>query len=155
MSAAADSIDKLREQANEQYWTSSETVSQLAERLGMSRNAMYSSVRPMPAGASCSQCDEPLVFTNRTSRSSRMATCPACEAQVSLEEGSATPPAGKDLVSGAAIPVAPANGSQSRWEDWKEDVASVPAERVAMIGGAAALGVALGAAAVKAIRKRS
>ncbi|CAN5780166.1 hypothetical protein BH23GEM3_BH23GEM3_03620 [soil metagenome] len=155
MSATADSIDQLREQANEQYWTSSETVSQLAERLGISRNAMYSSVQPMPAGASCMQCDEPLVFTNRTSRTARTATCPACEAQVSLDAGLATPPAGNDLGPGTAVPVAPANGSQSRWEDWKEDAATVPAERVAMIGGAAALGVAIGAAAVKVIRKRS
>lgn len=153
MASVAQTTERLREQANELYWKSSETVEQLANRLGMSRNAVYSSVRPVPAGAVCEQCNEPLVFTNRSNRAARVATCPSCERQVTLPEqtGAALDALGAELGDG----VSPVPQPRKRWERLKEDIAAVPPERAAKIGGAAAIGAALGAAAVKAIRKRT
>jgi hypothetical protein len=173
MSSVSEPLDQLREQANDLYWNSSETVDQLASRLGMSRKAVYASVQPTFAGASCQHCGGELVFTNRTNRTTGQANCPACALQVDVGARSATDADTTDpaLAEAAAAPTTPAEmlakatdgavkevpgpDSQSRWEQIKEDLSAVPADRAAKIGGAAALGVALGAAAVKAIKKRS
>jgi hypothetical protein len=173
MSSVPEPLDQLRDQANDLYWTSSETVDQLASRLGMSRKAVYASVQPTFAGASCQHCGGELVFTNRTNRTTGQANCLACALQVDVGARSATDAdsADADLAEAGAAPTTPAEmlakatdgavkevpgpDSQSRWEQIKEDLSAVPADRAAKIGGAAALGVALGAAAVKAIKKRS
>lgn len=153
MTLDSPDADALRDTANELYWNSADTVDQIARELGISRNAMYSSVRPIPAGASCVHCDEPLLFTNRTSRSARAAFCPVCEIQVTLGED--MPSAGAASVSDGAVRVAPVPPpGDGTLMQLKEELAQVPPERAAMIGGAAALGAAVGAAAVRLIRKR-
>jgi hypothetical protein len=173
MSSVPEPLVQLREQANELYWSSSETVDQIASRLAMSRKAVYASVQPTAAGASCMHCGGDLVFSNRTNRTSNLANCPACQLQVDLnarEEASAdadpfgigvrraAPTTPAEMLAKATdgkVHSVPGPDAQSRWEQIKEDLSAVPAERAAKIGGAAALGVALGAAAVKAIKKRS
>jgi NAD-dependent SIR2 family protein deacetylase len=167
MSPTSEPLDQLREQANELYWNSTDTVDQLASQLGMSRKAVYSSVQPLPAGAKCVHCGEALVFMNRTSRSSGLASCSACGAQVDTRDLAAAPPkkstqrgptsAAQSLAQATNedVHVVPVPGPQNRWEQIKEDLSAVAPDRAAKIGGAAALGVALGAAAVRVIKKRS
>jgi hypothetical protein len=178
MSPATEPRDSLREQANQLYWNSSETVDQVAARLGMSRKAVYGSVEPLDAGATCTSCGSGLVYGNRTNRAAAMADCPACGIQMHLEGvesvGGVGGVGGVDAVDGvegtnpiAATPATlvaesadsgvhavPSPDAQSRWGQIKDDLVAVPPERAAKIGGAAALGVALGAAAVKALKKR-
>jgi hypothetical protein len=159
MSSATSDQDRLRQQASNLYWHSEDTVEQLASRLGMSRKAVYAAVQPLDVGVTCTACGEPLVFSNRTSRAAGMANCLGCEAQVTLgEEQLRSHLTLADRVaedadgSVRAVPVAK---PQRRLTQLKEELAAVPPGRAAKIGGAAALGVAIGAAAVKAIKKRS
>jgi hypothetical protein len=156
MSSATEPQDQLRRQANDLYWNSGDTVDQLAARLGMSRKAVYSAVEPFETAARCADCGDPLVFTNRTRRASGLVNCTQCETEVHLEEHHdtvSTTPA--DLVSDSGrVKVHEVPGPQGGWEQIKEDLSNVSPERAAKIGGAAALGVALGAAAVKALKNR-
>jgi hypothetical protein len=164
MSPATEPVDPFGEQVNQMYWHSDETVDGIVSSLGRSRKAVYAAIEPLPAGAQCAGCGEPLVFLNRTSRSAGMANCSACGAQ---EEVGGVVTAAAMHGAGAVSPASrgPRNAPSreeaqnvkngvSRWEQLKEDLAAVPVDRAAKIGGAAALGVALGAAAVKVIKKR-
>src|SRR5688572_4512945 len=47
----------------------------------------------------------------------------------------------------------PRNGRSESWNRWRDDLASVTPQRAAMVGGAAALGVMVGAAATRMIRE--
>lgn len=159
MNSATETLDTLRQQANDLYWTSEETVDQLASRLGMSRRSVYSAVQPLPAGATCARCSGMLVFANRTSRSANLANCPTCMVEVEVQPGetgawSQTPAEMLAKAMDGDLSATEVPGPQNRWEAIKEDLAAVEPERAAKIGGAAALGVALGAAAVKAIKNR-
>ncbi len=152
----SDTVDSIHNQANELYWHSGETVDQLAARLGMSRNALYASVRPIPAGGECPTCHEPLVFTNRSARAAGRATCPSCETEVILETAEqGRVPTAEEVVAKMPVHPVPPPDAAGRLEQLKESLAAVEPERAALIGGAAALGVAVGAAAVKAVRRRS
>jgi DNA-binding transcriptional regulator LsrR (DeoR family) len=159
MSPATEPMERLRQQANDSYWNSEETVEQLAARLGISRKAVYSSVEPMASGAICVHCDRELLFANRTSRAAGLAACPVCERETDVGSAEqiaspaiATERLAKSRVGSAhAVPVHEPNG---RWTRTREDLGAVAPERAAKIGSAAALGVALGAAAAKVIRSR-
>ncbi|HEV2131871.1 MAG TPA: hypothetical protein VGR27_12240 [Longimicrobiaceae bacterium] len=157
MNAASDTAESLHDQANDLYWNSSETVDQLAARLGMSRNALYASVKPIPAGGTCPHCGEPLVFTNRSSRAAGKATCPGCEAEVQLEAGteSPAPTPAVPMIIETPVHEVPPPATGGRLDQLKESLAGVEPERAAIIGGAAALGAAVGAAAIKVIRRKS
>lgn len=169
MSATDTMVDLQRERANDLYWNSADTVDKIAEQLGMSRNALYASVRPEPVGEDCPDCGEGLVFPNRTSRAAGQAMCLACEESMALDdlalrrEASRGPArahspaghphgygehshAGRDLGYGDA-------GGPLR--NLREGLAAVEPERVALIGGAATLGAMVGAAAVSLIRRLS
>jgi hypothetical protein len=153
MSEQTTSPDVVREQANELYWNSGETVEKIGRQLGLSRKAMYSSVRPVPAGGACPHCEEELVFTNRTARAAGDAYCPGCEMQVPLDAphiGTGPERLGKEVLN-AVEPVPQPRGVL---EQWREDLSRVPPQRVAIIGGLAALGVAAGAATVRVLRNR-
>jgi len=166
MSTTDTTVDAQRERANDLYWNSSDTVDKIAEQLGMSRNALYASVRPQPVGVDCPDCGEELVFPNRTSRATGQAMCLACEHTVPLDDlarrrvlAAARGPArahshsheghsydGRDLGYGDG-------GGPLR--NLREGLAAVEPERVALIGGAATLGAVVGAAAVSLIRRLS
>ena len=142
----------VAETINELYWNSDHTVDEIVSELGIGRNTLYSSVEPQPAGASCPDCGTRLVYTNRSNRSSEMATCRDCETDVDLAEREPDaeierPESGREL-AGHGV-----GDSDGGWSGWRSELASVPAERVAMIGGAAALGVVFGAAAARAVRE--
>src|SRR5690606_24563827 len=70
--------ESLAERANELYWSASMTVDDVVEELGISRSALYSSIDPMPAGIVCIDCNERMVYSNRTMRDRGMAVCPDC-----------------------------------------------------------------------------
>lgn len=141
------------ERANELYWRSEDTVEEVAERLEMSRGALYSHVRPLEAGGECPDCGAALVYPNRSSRAAGRAACPECE-RTFAEEAAAAPVA-RGEESHPHLGQAPGNGDASgRLRRWREDLAAVEPERAAMIGGAAALGVVFGAAAATLARRR-
>jgi hypothetical protein len=107
-----------RTEANRLYWETDESVADIASRLDMSRRALYEAIEPLPSGAACPTCGAPLSFENRSARLAGEATCPVCTA-------AAAGPTESDL------PLQSPEGQ--------------PDERLVVLGGAAAAGVALGA----------
>jgi hypothetical protein len=67
------------DEANRLYWDSSTSVAEIAERLGWSRRALYDAVEPLPTDQACPTCGSPLVYVNRSARSSDTTVCVACE----------------------------------------------------------------------------
>lgn len=76
---------ETREQLNRLYWESDASVSEIADRLDISRRALYDGIEPRPAGAPCPECGAPLGFRNRTSAESGEAECAKCGAVVEME----------------------------------------------------------------------
>ncbi len=70
---------KLADQANELYWRSGQSVNQIADAMDLSKSGLYGLIQPLPAGRTCPECGEGLVFSNRTTKQKAMASCPACE----------------------------------------------------------------------------
>ena len=141
--------DTAHERANRLYWETDNRVDEIAAEVGMSRSALYNAVQPLAAGVTCADCGEPAVFPNRTRRDAGEAVCSAC--------GVVAPTAVVSQAQGAeeSAPVAEGDGSApARAHGWKEALPEVTPERAALIGGAAALGAALGTVAVRAIRRK-
>ena len=141
-----DAESAPQDRANRLYWESDETVADVARQLEMSQSTLYAAVEPRPTGIACSRCGAATHYLNRTGRAAGEAVCSAC--------GSVTQ-AGAEATRAVAAPDASAEGATDKLRRFKEDLSAVPAERAALIGGAAALGVAVGAAAVKVVRKKS
>lgn len=159
MEVTEQTIDDLHREANDLYWNSADTVDEVAVRLGMSRNALYASIRPAAAPGACTTCGDTLVFANRSSRASGQATCSGCSATVRIPSDATTVPEGNGLPKRSGW-TADADGMDEishrrsgRLGVWRDDLAAVPPERTVKIGGYAALGVAFGVAAVAAARK--
>jgi hypothetical protein len=133
---------------NDLYWSSSRTIDEIIGELGIEKKALYTLIQPLDAGQGCATCREHLVFTNRTNRASGTAVCVSCGSEALISEGvirteprvRSVPPPGESWDE---------NGQRA---SWTEELVSVAPERAALIGGAAALGVMVGAAAVKALR---
>lgn len=143
--------DTPHERANRLYWETDTRVDEIAAEVGMSRSALYNAVQPLAAGVACADCGEPAVFPNRTRRDAGEAVCSACgvvaptvvlRAQGAEESAMSTADAEDD------------GSAPARAHGWKEALPEVTPERAALIGGAAALGAALGTVAVRAIRRK-
>ncbi len=154
MSTATETADPAAARANQLYWTSSDTVDHIADQLDISRSALYAAVIPTGAGLDCPMCGDKLVYVNRTSRAAGRATCEACEAEVQADDIGAVDDKPKPRRRSAGAEGRPGRADQwsDRVDNWKTEFAAVEPERAVLIGGAAALGVALGAVAVKLAR---
>jgi hypothetical protein len=138
--------EPTRQQLNELYWSSSQTIDEILAEMGIGRNTLYSLLEPLPAGLDCPTCVDYMVFTNRTNRASGTAVCVVCGI-----EGTVADPAGQ-LRSRHEPAGDEADGANGREARWRDELGSVAPERAALIGGAAALGVVVGAAAARALR---
>jgi hypothetical protein len=65
-------------EANRLYWDTEESVAEIAQRLDLSRRALYQVIEPVATGTFCDVCGGPLVFENRSARTAGDATCPVC-----------------------------------------------------------------------------
>lgn len=147
MNDVIETADALHASANRLYWHSRDSVDALAARLGMSRHAFYQSIRPEPAGRACTACGGVLEFANRTARQTSRAGCAGCGADERV-----TPPPVQSVVIEDVLPTPPSARLTFRgWNlaRWRRELAAVPRERAAMVGGAAALGVAAGVLALE------
>ena len=79
------------DEANRLYWDSSTSVAEIAERLGWSRRALYDAIEPLPIDEACPTCGSPLVYTNRSARSSGSTTCVACETRAEESDEAVDP----------------------------------------------------------------
>jgi len=138
--------EPTRQQLNQLYWSSSQTIDEILADLGIGRNTLYSLLDPLPAGLDCPTCVDYMVFTNRTNRASGTAICVVCGIEGTVAEPVDQP---RSRLEEAGDGLEAANGRNPRWRD---ELGSVAPERAALIGGAAALGVVVGAAAARALR---
>jgi hypothetical protein len=74
------------DEANRLYWDSDVSVAEIADRLGWSRRALYDAIEPLPTDTACDVCGTPLVFLNRSARSSATTSCITCSARAVDEE---------------------------------------------------------------------
>jgi predicted RNA-binding Zn-ribbon protein involved in translation (DUF1610 family) len=136
--------DTTHERVNELYWDSDRTVEEIVKELGVSRSALYSAVRPQDAATACPECGDAMVYTNRSNREAHAATCPGCATEAPASDAPATE---------SSRPSDRAPAGPRAFTRWRGQLAAVPRERVAMVGGAAVLGVVLGAFAARAVRE--
>jgi hypothetical protein len=142
--------DAIHASANRLYWLGHDSVEQLAARLGLSRHALYASIRPAPAGAQCAACGAEMVFANRNRRAHGQAACTACGAEETVAGERAA------LVH-ASPPPAPLRRQRRSavrriLRVYLRDLRRVRPERAAMIGGAAAMGMAAAMVAGEVVR---
>jgi hypothetical protein len=141
--------DSTQERVNELYWNSTRSVDEIVKELKISRSSLYAAVRPQDAGTSCPECGDAMVFTNRSNREAHAGTCTGCATEAPVSETStADEPTPRPLSDHSSEP-APSR----RWSRWRGDLAAVPRERVAMVGGAAVLGIMVGAVAARIVRE--
>jgi hypothetical protein len=110
-------------EANRLYWESEDSVAEIAERLDLSRRALYEVIEPLPTGAACEVCGGPLSFENRSARTAGDATCVICAETGATDE---------DSVTNGEIPGVTPFDVEVR-------------ERALLVGGAAVAGAAMGA----------
>jgi hypothetical protein len=90
--------DALVAEVNRLYWETELPVTEMAERLGISRRTIYDMLIPTPAHERCPECGGALVYPNRSARMAGEAVCSACgrtQDVTLLQElaGEARPPA--------------------------------------------------------------
>lgn len=75
-------------EANRLYWETDASVSEIAERLDISRRALYDALRPRPTGDTCGACGALMVWENRSARTNGTTHCISC--------GTGRPPSSHD-----------------------------------------------------------
>jgi hypothetical protein len=136
-----------RAEANRLYWDTDAPVAEIANRLEISRRALYDTIQPRAIGLACVECGTDLVFRNRSAAERRQAECLTCEVQLLVEpipEGAtaAEPPVEQEAAAGRLSsldrPAAPAE----------------PAAHGAGLGAVLLAGLAVGAMAGYLLRQR-
>ena len=91
---------QLVQKANDRYWSTSESVSQLADDLGISKGRLYELILPLGLDGACPECGSgPPGYPNRTARDRDEASCPQCGWEGSaaeLDPAEPAPPEGPD-----------------------------------------------------------
>ncbi len=132
---------ETREELNRLYWESDESVADIADRMDISRRALYDSIEPRPAGVPCPECGTPLGFRNRMALENREAGCPACG-----HEGTVEPP---DVVEASEPETGPPPPAPARRAaPWDAD-SSGP-----VLGTALVAGLGLGALIAYLLKRR-
>jgi predicted RNA-binding Zn-ribbon protein involved in translation (DUF1610 family) len=73
-----DAERTTRTRADELYWSSDMSVSQIAEELDVSKGMLYEMIRPHATAQACPECGEELAYPNRTARARGLVACAAC-----------------------------------------------------------------------------
>lgn len=140
---ATQTVDRpTDERLNDLYWNSSKTVDEIVNEMGVGRNTLYGAVRPMSAEARCATCGGDLEYTNRTDRAASVATCASCGIEATL-----SPPEDSRTGKGRANRF----DSHALGDTW-DRFSSGERSRVAVLGGAAAIGAMFGAVAIRSMR---
>jgi hypothetical protein len=153
MAQPTESSGSAAERANELYWSGSMTVDDIVETVGISRTSLYAAIEPIPAGLVCADCQERMVYSNRTMRDRGVAACPNCGRE--SEPGDAPAGRGGEEGGGGDAWDGEDEGAGSALDglgQWRDTLRAVSPQRVALVGGAAALGLIAGAAATRALR---
>jgi hypothetical protein len=162
--------DALAAEVSRLYWETELSVAEIADRLGISRRALYDALIPALAGARCPECGGELVYVNRSARLAEEAECRACRRSQSVallreltaEAGSTLrQEAERREAAGAGLPEPPpGEGPEVEQESVAEALSPVDVGRSAarnralVLVGAAVAGIAIGAAAALLAARR-
>lgn len=138
---AATRNQKVTRRANELYWTSDESVNQIAEHLDLSKSGLYGMIGPLMSDSGCPICGAEVEFANRTARDRDELSCPVCSWEGAEAE---TVP----LAPGAAKSAGSQRGSAETAEDDLSD-----SDRQRIIVGSALIGAAVGLVLFKYLRR--
>src|SRR5690606_24890865 len=138
--------DALPAQLNELYWHSGQSIEEIVRSAGVTRNRLYTSVKPLSSGVECGSCGGDLQFVNRRSRLAGVAVCSACGSEASVDVGHPPDVATSEIVASSEI--AAISDAASAYDDVSPDIRAPNGagrgrwrtERAALLGGAAALG---------------
>jgi hypothetical protein len=123
-------------EANRLYWDSETSVGDIANQLGISRRGLYEAIEPRSAGLPCSECGSDMLFANRSALASGTARCPSCDQEAIV------PGIRSERIKPAPRPVEQSTNGISR-------------NRLAVgIGGAALMGIVIGAIATLLLTQR-
>lgn len=125
-------------EANRLYWESETPIAEIADRLDLSRRALYEAVEPVGAGVRCARCGGELQYGNRSARKAGFATCADCGAEELVDASAASTTRSPQLA------VVNAEAARSDRQDMR---APDLRHRAVVIGGAAIAGVAIGSVA--------
>jgi len=134
-------------EANRMYWETELPVGEIADRLDVSRRALYDAIRPVPAAGQCGSCGAPLQYANRSRRDQGRATCGSCGVETD-----------------APAPPAPSTAPEPEVEPWTWIPQSrlsapiptpEPAQSIWLLGAAALAGALLAAGATLAVVRRA
>lgn len=150
MKELSDTTPAVRASTDRLYWQTDDAVDVVASRLGISRRAVYAAVQPAPAHAPCTECGGPLAYANRSARAAGRAHCRDCGSTATVPFSASngnghtsdrTVDARADSMDGRPDARAYGHGG------WRGRVERLASNRGVVIGGLAAVGLALGAAA--------
>jgi hypothetical protein len=129
-------------EANRLYWQTDRSVADIAEKLSVSRRALYELITPESAGVQCGSCGGDVVFTNRSAKSSHTGRCGQCGAE--CDTSNDVTETGETLTPYAA------GWPRVIHRHGNEDVKG----RAMQLGGVAIAGAAVGAIAALLITRR-
>ena len=103
--------EQLADEVSRLYWETDVSVGEIATQLDISRRALYSALRPLPAGERCTEGGGELVFMTRSARTEGAAECAACgreqdvaaTAAAAAEGGAAGALSGGEEATGAGV----------------------------------------------------
>lgn len=127
--------ERAATEANRLYWESETPIAEIAERLDLSRRALYDAVEPVGTGDVCPRCGGELQFNNRSARKAGYAVCAACGAEEMIDP--------EVRAENGQLAVVRGEGQDERRDMREPDLR----HRAVVLGGAAIAGVALGSMA--------
>lgn len=140
---ATDRSWDITDRANELYWGSDESVNQIAERLELSKSALYGIIGPLGSGSACPLCGAEAQFANRTARDRDELECPQCGWYGSESE---TAPLTDEAAGSSTDPVAPGGAAAPAGPVLGDD------ERRRIILGSALVGAGIGLLLARVLR---
>jgi hypothetical protein len=144
--------DERAAEVNRLYWETDTPVAEIAERLGISRRALYDLLVPAETGVACPECGGELVYTNRSARMAGEAVCRVCgtpQDLLLLEELTGAEKAPAERAAEAVPPPAPALSLALG-----EALEARKRERRLLLAAAGVAGLALGVAVALLVRPR-
>jgi hypothetical protein len=152
---------KLSTEANRLYWNTDTSVADIADKLSVSRRALYGVITPQELKERCASCGGTLTFTNRLRRASGQAECAACGRTQTIaelreetaDEGSRLRSASHAGSSGPRARTASGTGPRPARRPLLSSEA-IARNRSVLLGGAALAGLAIGAIATMLLTGR-
>ncbi|MGH7552829.1 MAG: hypothetical protein ACREMQ_07345 [Longimicrobiales bacterium] len=138
-------------EANRLYWDTEDSVASIADRLDVSRRALYDAVQPLGAGVVCPSCGAQLSFENRSARKLGAAICRTCGMERQIDQDVNHDFVIESDAPAQAIAVLRGDSPADHVLDLRDPDLR---HRAVVLGGAAIAGVAAGAmAAILAMRR--